>query len=214
MSHLSWVTHIYVAEQTIIVSVNGLSPGRHQAIIWTNAGILLIGPLGTNFSGILIGIQTFSFKKMRFKVSSSKWRPFCLSLDVLRDFCKGHIWPLERWPILSGNTTQQTYIHTPRMKALLSYYCIIKYQWPNILSLSICSTYFFRWWKRGIVRSSNSFKHASIGSGNGLVSSGQIWSNGIFKKNKNHGFTPFLFRCSIPIKFHSIPFHSFRIYVW
>ena len=45
MSHLSWVTHIYVAEQTIIVSVNGLSPGRHQAIIWTNAGILLIGPL-------------------------------------------------------------------------------------------------------------------------------------------------------------------------
>ena len=23
--------------------------GRHQAIIWTNAGILLIGPLGTNF---------------------------------------------------------------------------------------------------------------------------------------------------------------------
>ena len=44
---------------TIIDSDNGLSPGRRQAIIWTNAGILLIGPLGTNFIDILIGIQTF-----------------------------------------------------------------------------------------------------------------------------------------------------------
>ena len=35
-----------------------------QAIIWTNAGILLIGPLGTNFSEILIKILTFSFKKL------------------------------------------------------------------------------------------------------------------------------------------------------
>ena len=42
------VTHICVGKQTIIVSDNGLSPGRRQAIIWTNAGILLIGPLGKN----------------------------------------------------------------------------------------------------------------------------------------------------------------------
>ena len=38
-------------------SDNGLLPGWHQAIIWTNAGILLIGPLGTNFSEILIEIH-------------------------------------------------------------------------------------------------------------------------------------------------------------
>ena len=31
-----------------------LSPGRRQAIIWTNAGILSIEPLGTNFSEIWI----------------------------------------------------------------------------------------------------------------------------------------------------------------
>ena len=49
---------------TIIGPDNGLSPGRRQAIIWTSAGILLIGPLGTNFSEILIGIQIFSFKEM------------------------------------------------------------------------------------------------------------------------------------------------------
>ena len=68
---------------TIIGSDNGLSPDRRQAIIWTNVEILLIGPLGTNFSEILIKILTFSFKKMRLKVSSVKRRPFCLGLNVL-----------------------------------------------------------------------------------------------------------------------------------
>ena len=50
------MTHICVNKLTIIGSDNGLSPGRRQAIIWTNAGILLIGPLGTNFTEILIEI--------------------------------------------------------------------------------------------------------------------------------------------------------------
>ena len=35
-------------------SDNGLAPGRRQAIIWSNAGILVIGPLWTNFSEMLI----------------------------------------------------------------------------------------------------------------------------------------------------------------
>ena len=69
--------------KTIIGSDNGLSPGRRQAIIWTNAGILLIEHLGTNFSEISIKILTFSFAKMCLKVSSAKWRPFCLVLNVL-----------------------------------------------------------------------------------------------------------------------------------
>ena len=67
----------------IISSNNGLSPGRRQAIIWTNVGILLIGPLGTNFNEILIQIHTFSFTKIHVKMSSGKWRPFCQGLDVL-----------------------------------------------------------------------------------------------------------------------------------
>ena len=46
--------HICVDEITIIGSDNGLSPGRHQAIFWTNARILFIEPLGTNFSEVLI----------------------------------------------------------------------------------------------------------------------------------------------------------------
>ena len=83
LTHWGWVTHICVSNLTTIGSVNGLSPGRCQAITWTNAGILLIGPLGTNSSEILKKIHTFSFNKMRLKVSSAKWRPFCLGLNVL-----------------------------------------------------------------------------------------------------------------------------------
>ena len=77
------MTHICVNKLTIIGSDNGLSPDRRQAIIWTNAGLLLIGPLGTNFNEILIEILTFSFKKMRLKVSSAKRRTLCLGLNVL-----------------------------------------------------------------------------------------------------------------------------------
>ena len=54
LTHWGRVMHIYVSKLTIIGSDNGLSPGRRQAIIWTNDGILLIGPFGTNFSEILI----------------------------------------------------------------------------------------------------------------------------------------------------------------
>ena len=49
-THWGGVTQICVGKITIIGSDNGLSPGRRQTIIWTNAGILLIGLLGTNFS--------------------------------------------------------------------------------------------------------------------------------------------------------------------
>ena len=83
LTHWGRVTHICVSKLTIIRSDNGLSPDRRQAIIWTNAGLLLIEPLGTNFSEILIEILTFSFKKMCLKVSSAKRRPFCLGLNVL-----------------------------------------------------------------------------------------------------------------------------------
>ena len=77
------MTHSCVGKLTIVGSDNGLSPGWCQSIIWTNAGILLIGPLGANFREILIDIQTFSFIKMHLKISSAKWHPLCLGLNVL-----------------------------------------------------------------------------------------------------------------------------------
>ena len=83
LTHWGRVTHICVGNLTIIGSDNGLSPGRRQAIIWTNAGLLLIWPLGTTFSEILIEIRTFSFNEMHEKLSSGKWLPFCRGLYVL-----------------------------------------------------------------------------------------------------------------------------------
>ena len=61
------MTHICAGELTVIDSDNGLSPGRYEAIIWTNAGILLIGPLETNFSEILFQFQIFSIEENTFK---------------------------------------------------------------------------------------------------------------------------------------------------
>ena len=83
ITHWGRVTHKCVSKRTIIGSDNGLSPGRRQAIIWTNAGILRIGPVGTNLGEILSEIYTFSFTKMHLKMSSAKWRPFCLDFNVL-----------------------------------------------------------------------------------------------------------------------------------
>ena len=54
LTHWGRATHICVSKLTIIASDNGLLPGRRQAIIWNNAGILSIGLLGTNFFEILI----------------------------------------------------------------------------------------------------------------------------------------------------------------
>ena len=82
LTHWGRVTHICVSKLTIIGSDNGLSPGRRQAIIWTNAGILLIGPIRTNFNEIFIEINIISFKKIHLKMSSGKWRPSCLGLNV------------------------------------------------------------------------------------------------------------------------------------
>ena len=92
LTHWGRVMHICVSKLTIIGSDNGLAPVRRQAIIWTNAGILYIGPKGTNFSEILIEILTFSFKKLRLKVSSAKRRPFCLGLNVLTQLQQGLHW--------------------------------------------------------------------------------------------------------------------------
>ena len=65
LTHWGRVTHIFVSKLTIICLDNGLSPGRRQAIIWTNAGILLIGSLGTNFNEISIKIQSRKSKWKR-----------------------------------------------------------------------------------------------------------------------------------------------------
>ena len=67
----SWLSpwcHIYASVNRISIgSDNGFLPIRRQAIIQTNTGLVSIGPLGTNFSEILIKIWDFSFMKMYLK---------------------------------------------------------------------------------------------------------------------------------------------------
>ena len=83
LPHWGRVTHICVVNLTIIGLDNGLSPGRHQAIIWTNDGILLIGPLGTNFSEILskihILIQENAFENIVCEMAVILSRPQCVN---------------------------------------------------------------------------------------------------------------------------------------
>ena len=77
------MTHISISKLTIIGSDNGLSPDRRQAIIWTNAGILLIGRFGDKLQwnrnrNLYIFIQENAFENV--------WRmaAICLGLDVLK----------------------------------------------------------------------------------------------------------------------------------
>ena len=79
------MTHVCVSKLTISGSDNGLSPGRRQAIIWTNAGILLIGPLDTNFSEISIEtdsnilIQENLFESFACKMTAILSWPQCVN---------------------------------------------------------------------------------------------------------------------------------------
>ena len=59
LTHWGWVMHICIGYLAITDSDNGLLPGQQQAIIWNNAGILLIGPRGTKFNEIFIKMQQF-----------------------------------------------------------------------------------------------------------------------------------------------------------
>ena len=105
------VTHICVGKLTNIGSDMGLSPGRREAIIWTNARILLIGPLETNFSEFLVVIHTFSFNKMHLKMSSAKWRLFGLGLnELIQSHPQGYI--PRRWCQLSAPEIVPDYSHS------------------------------------------------------------------------------------------------------
>ena len=133
------MTHICVGKLTIIVSDNGLSPERHQAIIWTNDGIFLIRTLGKKLQWILSEMHSFSFKKMHLKMSSAKWRLFHLGLNelmerkrnliasalALRHFCTK---PLTGCLCLYTFRTNEQTIHPPKkLYEPYALYCIYLY---------------------------------------------------------------------------------------
>ena len=119
-SHWGRVMHICVRKLTIIGSDNGLSPGRRQAIIWTNAVILSTGPLGTNVSEILIEIYAFSFKKLHLKMPSEKWRPSCLGLNVLIT--------ASFWYVVQDKKPSPAPMLTTIHHAIRRHYALVKYR--------------------------------------------------------------------------------------
>ena len=71
---------ICVSRLTIIGLHNGLSPGRYQAVNWTSAGILLIGPLETvKFKPKLIHFKQNAFKHVNWKMTAILSRPQCVN---------------------------------------------------------------------------------------------------------------------------------------
>ena len=131
------MTHICVGKSTIIGSDNGLPPDRRQAIIGTNAGILLIGPLGRE---ILTGIQTFSFKKMHLKMSSAQWRPFCLGLNELNTHANDNGFPYQHDDVIKWK-------HFPRNWPIVRriHRRIHKGQWRGALMFSLICTWINSW---------------------------------------------------------------------
>ena len=84
--------HICINNLIIIGSDYGLSPGRRQAIIWTNAGILLTEQLGINFWEILIDLkqifnQEDAFEKVFCKMAAILSRPKCVKIVSSGIFC-------------------------------------------------------------------------------------------------------------------------------
>ena len=80
LTHWGRVTHICVSKLTIIGSDNGLLPGWRQAIISTNARILLIGPLGTKLNqNSYIFAQENAFEIVVWKMMAILSRPQCVN---------------------------------------------------------------------------------------------------------------------------------------
>ena len=126
-----------------LVQMNGLSPDWRQAIIRTNAGIFLIGPLGTNFSEIQIEIKKISFMKMRLKLSSEKLWPFCWGGDELTIAPAWQsVWSVwQAGTVVWSPTRIWTYTTTARISPLSPHWSV----WPFSLC---CSSIILtrKWW--------------------------------------------------------------------
>ena len=107
--------HICVGElRQHIGSGNGLAPNRRQAITWTNADLLSIGPLGTSVNNIWTENLTFSFKTMRLKMSSAKLWPFWAHCPgIASDYLCMEESYSQGSPIKTAARSQRKYIRNP-----------------------------------------------------------------------------------------------------
>ena len=86
LTHLGRVTHKCVSKLTIIGSeITG------SAIIRNNAGLLSIGPLGTNFINLYIFIQENKFKSVVWKMAAVLPRPQCVKGNMPYAKCQAFV---------------------------------------------------------------------------------------------------------------------------
>ena len=127
--------YICIGNLTIIGSDDGLSPVRCQAIIWTNDGVLLIKPLGTNYSEILIEMQTLSCKKMHLKMSSGKCPPFYPCHNILTHGGRDKM----------ADIFQTTFSNAFSLMKIYEF--SIRFHWSLFLRFkSTIFQHWFRWW--------------------------------------------------------------------
>ena len=75
--HFTSLIYVYASVNWVSIgSNNGLSPGRRQAIIWTNADILSNITQSTHLNFKYNFFEIFPFTKMHLNISSAKWLPF------------------------------------------------------------------------------------------------------------------------------------------
>ena len=121
-THWGRVTHVCVSKLTIIGSDNGLAPGRRQTIIWTNDGILLIGPLGKKIQWKFnrnsnIFIQENAIESVICKMAAIFSRPQCVNTIV----ASWHHMASEIWFNLAWQ--HQEPLHEP---------ILISHQWGSV----------------------------------------------------------------------------------
>ena len=88
--------------------------------IWASGGSLQIRNSGTNLSEIQIKIQIFPLTKMQFNMSSAKWGPFCVALNLLRIIA-------QHWKKSMGRFTHIKKVKSRNVGS--NYYALLR--WPN-----------------------------------------------------------------------------------
>ena len=114
------MTHICVSNLTITGSDNGLSPGRRQAIILTNAGIMLIWTLLRNKFLWNINRNSYIFiQENAFENVVCEMASICLGLSVLNGWkstsqqIKSDTWQEESQQEKHQKQNQRTSIQIP-----------------------------------------------------------------------------------------------------
>ena len=110
LTHWGRVTPICVSKITIIGSDNGLSPCRRQAIICTNAEILLIRPLATNFSEISIKFIYFHLlENVVWQMAAMLSQPQCVNSCSMYQTAMSLI-DVVQTPIFTNTWTTSEYV--------------------------------------------------------------------------------------------------------